>query len=69
MKRTPILTIWALSLIMVILLANPDNVWFWISFFIFSCSSIYIEKHSKRLEHEDEYKTSVCKSINYTVDI
>ena len=49
MKRTPILTIWALSLI-----ANPDNVWFWISFFIFSCSSIYIEKHSKRLEHEDE---------------
>lgn len=26
MKRTPILTIWALSLIMVILLANPDNV-------------------------------------------
>lgn len=54
MKRTPILTIWALSLIMVILLANPDNAWFWISFFIFSCSSIYIEKHSKRLEHEDE---------------
>ena len=54
MKRTPILTIWALSLIMVILLANPDNVWFWISFFIFSCSSIYIEKNSKSLEHEDE---------------
>lgn len=50
MKRTPILTIWALSLIMVILLANPDNVWFWISFFIFSCSSIYIEKYNPQNE-------------------
>lgn len=43
MKRTPILTIWALSLIMVILLANPDNVWFWISFLFFLFFNIYRE--------------------------
>lgn len=54
MKRTPLLTIWALSFFVMILLANPDKILFWIAFCVFSLSSAYIEKHSKRLEQENE---------------
>lgn len=54
MRRTPLLTIWVLSFIVVVLSANPDNIWFWIAFIVFSWSSVYLEKHGKRLEEEDE---------------
>ena len=54
MKRTPLLTIWVLSFIVVVLSANPDNIWFWIAFIVFYWASVYLEKHGKRLEEEDE---------------
>lgn len=54
MKRTPLLTIWVLSFVVMILLANPEKVLFWIAFVIFSWSSLYIEKYKKRLKEEDE---------------
>lgn len=53
MKRTPLLTIWAISLAMTILFANKFNVVFWLSFVAFALCSIYIEKNSKRLEREE----------------
>ena len=37
-----------------LLVANPEKVLFWIAFVIFSWSSLYIEKHKKRLKEEDE---------------
>lgn len=54
MKRTPLLTIWVLSFMVVALIANPDNCVFWIAVIVFSWASIYLEKHSERLENEDE---------------
>lgn len=54
MKRTPILTIWSISLTLVILFANTLNAIFWLSFVAFCITSIYIEKHSKRLEKEED---------------
>lgn len=52
MKRTPTLTIWMISFIMVLMFAESLNVIFWLSFTVFAIMSIYIEKHSKRLEKE-----------------
>lgn len=52
MKRTPTLTIWMISFIMVLIFAESPNVIFWLSFTVFAIMSIYIEKHSKRLEKE-----------------
>lgn len=54
MKRTPTLAIWAISFIIVIMFAESLNVIFWLSFAVFAIMSIYIEKHSKRLEREEE---------------
>lgn len=54
MKRTPAITIWALSFIMVIIFGESLNAIFWMSFTVFAIMSIYIEKHSKRLENEKE---------------
>lgn len=54
MKRTPLLTIWVLSFMITALIANPESCVFWIAFIVFSWSSVYLEKHSKRLEQEDE---------------
>ncbi len=54
MKRTPILTIWSLSLAGTLLFANAMNCIFWMSFACFALCSIYIEKHSERLEREEE---------------
>lgn len=54
MKRTPLLTIWVLSFFAMVLLADPDKVLFWIAFVVFAWSSVYIEKHKKGLEKEDE---------------
>lgn len=54
MKRTPTLTIWAISLIIMIMFAESLNTAFWMSFTVFAIMSIYIEKHSKRLENEEE---------------
>ena len=53
MKRTPILTIWALSFFVMVLFANSFNGIFWLSFIVFCACSVYIEKHSKRLEEEE----------------
>lgn len=53
MKRTPILTIWVLSFVMMVLIANPDNIGFRVTLVVFSLASIYIEKHSERLEREE----------------
>lgn len=52
MKRTPTLTIWMISFIMVLIFAESLNVIFWLSFTVFAIMSIYIEKHSKHLEKE-----------------
>ena len=53
MKRTPILTIWVLSFAMMILFANIMNIVFWLSFVAFASTSVYIEKHSKRIEKDN----------------
>ena len=52
MKRTPLLTIWAISLAMTILFANELNVIFWLSFVAFALCQVYIEKNKKILERE-----------------
>lgn len=54
MKRTPALTIWIISFILVIIFAESLNTVFWMSFTVFAIMSLYIEKHSKRLENEEE---------------
>ncbi len=55
MKKDIVLTLWVLSFIaMVILVENSYNISFWISFVIFGYLSVYIEKHNKRFEREDE---------------
>ena len=53
MKRTPLLTIWAISLAMTILFANELNVIFWLSFVTFALCQVCIEKNQKRLEREE----------------
>ena len=53
MKRTPTLTIWIISFIVMVIFAESFNVIFWLSFTVFVIMSLYIEKHSKRLENED----------------
>ncbi|EDM20883.1 hypothetical protein BACCAC_02346 [Bacteroides caccae ATCC 43185] len=55
MKKDAVLTLWVLSFIAIVVLAeNPYNISFWISLGIFGYLSVYIEKHNKRFEHEDE---------------
>jgi len=54
MKRTPTLAIWILSFIIMVIFAESLNTIFWMSFTVFVIMSIYIEKHSKRLEREEE---------------
>lgn len=54
MKRTPTLTIWMASFILMVIFAESLNAIFWMSFTAFAAMSIYIEKHSKRLENEEE---------------
>lgn len=54
MKRTPLLSIWAISFLIMVLFANSLNVVFWLSFTAFAACSVYIEKHSKRLEKEED---------------
>lgn len=54
MKRTPTLTIWILSFIIMVIFAESLNVIFWISFTAFAIMSIYIEKNSNRLKNEDK---------------
>lgn len=54
MKRTPTLTIWIISFIVMAIFAESLNAIFWMSFTVFAIMSIYIEKHSGRLENEEE---------------
>lgn len=54
MKRTPTLTIWAISFIIMVIFAESLNAVFWVSFAVFAMMSLYIEKHSDRLERERE---------------
>lgn len=54
MKRTPTLTIWIMSFITMVIFAESLNTIFWMSFTVFAIMSLYIEKHSKRLENEEE---------------
>lgn len=54
MKRTPTLTIWMASFIVMVIFAESLNAIFWMSFTVFAAMSIYIEKYSKRLENEEE---------------
>lgn len=54
MKRTPALTIWTISFLTMVIFAESLNTAFWMSFTVFAIMSIYIEKHSKRLENEEE---------------
>ena len=54
MKRTPTLSIWAISFIIMVMCAESLNAVFWMSFTVFAIMSLYIEKHSKRLENEEE---------------
>lgn len=53
MKRTPTLTIWIISFIVMVIFAESLSVVFWLSFSVFAIMSMYIEKHSKRFENED----------------
>lgn len=53
MKRAPTLTIWIISFVAMVLFAESLNIVFWLSFAVFAIMSLYIEKHSKRLEKED----------------
>lgn len=53
MKKDVVLTLWVLSFVMMVLIANPDNIGFWVTLVVFSLASIYIEKHSERLEREE----------------
>lgn len=54
MKKEIVLALWVLSFIAMVVLADPYKISFWISFVIFGYLSVYIEKHNKRFEHEDE---------------
>ena len=54
MKKEFVLTLWVLSFIAMVVLADPYKISFWISFGLFGYFSVYIEKHNKRFEHEDE---------------
>lgn len=53
MKRTPLLTLWALSFATTALFANAMNIIFWLSLIVFCICSVYIEKNSKRLKKEE----------------
>lgn len=50
MKKEFVLTLWVLSFIAMVVLADPYKI----SFGLFGYFSVYIEKHNKRFEHEDE---------------
>ena len=54
MKKEIVLTLWVLSFIVMAVLADPYKISFLISFGVFGYLSVYIEKHNKRFEHEDE---------------
>ncbi|MBS5413037.1 hypothetical protein [Bacteroides thetaiotaomicron] len=54
MKKEIVLTLWVLSFIAMVVLADPYKISFWISFGLFGYFSVYIEKHNKRFEHEDK---------------
>ncbi len=54
MKKTPLVTIWILSFILMVIYEDPYKIMFWISFAVFAWCSVYIGKHNKRFEHEDE---------------
>lgn len=54
MKRTPTLTIWILSFIVMVIFCETMNFVFWMSFTSFAIMSIYIEKHSERLMREED---------------
>lgn len=54
MKRTPTISIWIISFIVMIIFCETLNFVFWLSFIVFAIISVYIEKHSERLEREEE---------------
>lgn len=54
MKRTPAITVWIISFIVMIIFSESLNIIFFLSFTVFAIMSIYIEKHSERLENEEE---------------
>lgn len=54
MKRTPAISIWIISFTAMILFCETLNSIFWLSFITFAIMSVYIEKHSKRIENEEE---------------
>lgn len=54
MRRTPTLTIWILSFVVMVVFCETMNCVFWMSFTSFAIMSIYIEKHSKRLIREED---------------
>lgn len=53
-RRTPLLTIWALSLATLILTANEMNYVFWLALTAFACTNVHVEKYRKPLAKDDE---------------
>ena len=52
MKIIPLSFIWCISFVCACISVGNLDIFFWISFVVFSCASVYVSRHKRKLSAE-----------------